>query len=205
MSPLQAVRGKGARALRPVWVYLGGPAGSGKTEIAGILAEDHGFHRFSLGDLCRVECRQRGWPEDRVHLQAAGDARRGSNPARLAAIACWKLLAVPGPVVVEGVRLFAEAAYLAQRGVIGIAVDAPAAVRAQRLRARDHYVGTLDHQTEREASDLWADLAINNAGSDRAALAQEVRITVARAILLHAERETRPSRRPTRDAVSLER
>jgi len=54
--------------IDPIVLYLAGPAGSGKTEVAAILAEQHGFTRISLGDLCREEATRRGWPANRSHL-----------------------------------------------------------------------------------------------------------------------------------------
>ena len=195
----------------PLRIYVSGPAGSGKTEVARLLQVQHGFTRVSLGDLCRAEARRRGWPEDRAHLQAAGDALRAGNPARLAALALAQVLGRPGPSVIEGVRLAAEATYLRARGVIGVSVEAPEHLRAVRLRARDGSSRVPEHVTEREALDLPADLRLLNDG-DRAGLDRAVRLMVARAALLQAERtcyarqaglSRTPGRR--REAAGIER
>ena len=173
----------------PPCIYLSGPAGAGKTEVARILEIQHGFARVSLGDLCRAECARRRWPQDRAHLQAAGDALRAGNPARLAALALGQVRGRTGPVVIEGVRLQAEARYLRAHGCIGVAVEAPETVRAVRLRARDGSSRVPEHRTEREALGLPVDLRLTN-GGDRAALERAVRLAVARAALLHVERGT---------------
>lgn len=195
--------------IEPLRLYLAGPAGSGKTEAAKMLAEEHHFARVSLGDLCRAECGRRRWPQDRAHLQAAGDALRGTDPAWLAVLAWERAGTARGPVVIEGVRLAAEAAALRARGVIGVAVEAPEAVRAGRLRARDGSSRVPQHRTEREALGLLVDLRLRNDG-DRAALEHAVRLIVARAALLQAERgsllhHARPVRTPRREAAGMER
>ena len=169
-------------------LFLSGPAGSGKTDVARLLEEQHHFCRVSLGDLCRAECARRGWPQDRPHLQRAGELLRQGNPAALAALALAQVLGRPGPSVIEGVRLAAEATYLRARGVIGVSVEAPAAVRADRLRARDGSGRVPEHRTEREAGALPVDLRLQNDHGDRAALARQVRVAVGRAVIIHAER-----------------
>lgn len=174
----------------PLRIYVSGPAGSGKTEVARLLQVQHGFTRVSLGDLCRAEARRRGWPEDRAHLQAAGDRLRGADPAQLAALALAQVRCCTGPVVIEGVRLQAEARYLREHGCIGVAVEAPEALRAARLRARDGSSRVPEHTTEREAGALPVDLRLTN-GGDRESLERQVRLMVARAALLQAERVSR--------------
>ena len=110
--------------MEPVRVYLAGPAGAGKTEAATWLCRRHGFARISLGDFCRVEAERRGWPCDRVHLQSAGDRLRDGDPARLAAMALDGARRL-GDVVIDGVRLVAEAEYLRAHDVIGVRVETP--------------------------------------------------------------------------------
>lgn len=195
----------------PLRLYLSGPAGAGKTEVARILEIQHGFARVSLGDLCREECRGRDWPADRKHLQAAGDALRAGNLSRLAILALAQVRGRPGPSVIEGVRLAAEASYLRARGVIGVAVVAPEALRQARLLGRDGSSRVPEHATEREAGGLVVDLRLVNDG-DRQALEKAVRLLVGRAVLLQAERRNllhgaRPARTPghRREAAGIER
>ena len=193
----------------PLRLYLAGPAGSGKTEVARLLEERHGFGRVSLGDLCREEAARRGVPADRATLQAMGDLLRATDPARLAVLAWARAKTIRGPLVIEGVRLRAEAEYLRRHGCIGVAVVAPEALRAGRLRVRDGSDRVPQHATEREAASLPVDLRLRNDG-DRAALEHAVRLIVARAALLQAERgsllhHARPVRTPRRETAGIER
>ena len=195
----------------PLRLYLAGPAGSGKTEVARLLEERHGFGRVSLGDLCREEAARRGVPADRATLQAMGDLLRATDPARLAVLAWARAKTIRGPLVIEGVRLRAEATYLRARGVIGVSVEAPAEVRAARLLVRDGSSRVPQHRTEREAGTLPADLRLVNDG-DRQAMERAVRLLVGRATLLHVQQSTahrggrpEPARRRLRETAGMER
>ena len=179
--------------MRPVRLYLAGPAGSGKTTVAELLVRGYGFARVSLGGLCREEAGRRGLPEDRATLQAMGDALRGPEPARLAILAWEQARGVPGPVVIDGVRLRAEAEWLMARGVVGVHLSAPNAVREARLLQRDGDAVVAPHGTESEAETLSADLWLQT-NEDRAELCRATRLLIARAHLLAAT--TRPSRQP---------
>ena len=153
--------------------------------MAEILVRDYGFARVSLGGICREEARRRGLPEDRATLQAMGDLLRGSEPARLAILA-WELARrAPGPVVIDGVRLRAEAEWLSARGALGVRVSAPDPVRAARLLRRDGATRVPPHPTESEAETLSADLQLQTS-DDRAEPCRATRLLVARAHLLAA-------------------
>ena len=170
--------------MRPVRLYLAGPAGSGKTTVADLLVRDYGFARVSLGGLCRGEARRRGLPEDRATLQAMGDMLRGSEPARLAILAWEQARRAPGPVVIDGVRLRAEADWLSARGALGVRVSAPKDVRAARLLQRDGDAVVAPHATESEAEMLHADLRLD--GENPESLRRPTRLLVARVHLLAA-------------------
>ena len=163
-------------------LYLCGPAGVGKSEVARILAERHGYTVLSLGDECRAAAALRGLPADRATLQRLGDELRGGDDAKLARDAYEVALRLRGPVVVEGVRLAAEGEYLASRGAVGVRVAAPDVERATRLRVRDGSDQVPDHRTEAEEPPHR--LVLTNRG-DRAALARAVRQAVGRATLEH--------------------
>ena len=187
--------------MEPVRVYLSGPAGAGKTEAAMWLCRRHAFTRISLGDLCRAEAERRGWLCDRTHLQAAGDRVRGGDPARLAVLALERARG-RGDVVIDGVRLVAEAEYLRAHGVIGVRVDVPEEIRRQRLGRRDGSAEVPDHATEREAGLLPADLTLC-AAADAVAYDLALRLLVARVAVLRATRraEARPAVREVRPCV----
>lgn len=144
--------------LEPVRIFLAGPSGAGKTAVAQHLAERHGFHRISLGDFCRREAERLGWPEDRRHLQQAGDRLRGTDPAtlgRLAVETCTPAGALG--VVVDGVRLPEEAQALRWDGFLGVGVSASEWTRARRLRARGERWPVPAHPSEWEAGDVEID------------------------------------------------
>ena len=169
--------------MRPVQLYLAGPAGSGKTTVAEMLVRDYGFARVSLGGICREEARRRGLPEDRATLQAVGDRLRGPEPARLAILAWERARMVSSPVVIDGVRLRAEARWLDARGAVGLAVLAPPQIRHARLALREGTGTVRPHATEREADGMQTDLTLDTS-QEEGQLARRLRLLVARAALL---------------------
>ena len=167
-------------------VFLAGPSGAGKSDVAWHLCKRHGFSCVSLGDICRVEAQRRGWPTDRMHLQRAGDALRGGEPARLAMMALEQ--AQGSAVVIDGVRLVAEGEYLRARGVIGVRVEAPEALRMERLVKRDGDSRMPSHRTEAEAGRVPADIVLVNT-RDALAFARDLRDVVARIAAVHIQRD----------------
>ncbi len=182
--------------MRPVRLYLAGPAGSGKTMVAEMLVRGYGFARVSLGGLCREEARRRGLPYDRATLQAMGDMLRGTDPARLAVLAWMRIQGMAGPVVIDGVRLNAEAKWLRARGAVGAGLLAPEDVRQSRLLGRDDCAGVPAHATEAQATAVPVDFALDTTGGAVGALQSRVRLLVARAHLLAVE-PRRPANRLT--------
>lgn len=154
-----------ARRLR---VYLAGPAGVGKTKVAERLASRYGFQRISLGDLVREECIRLGLPLTRANLQAVGDLLRRDrdDDAALAAMALERVLPDARGVVVDGVRLVAEAEALHRSGFVGVGIHARDDVRLGRLRARDGSADVPEHRTEREAERVPVDLRFANLSED---------------------------------------
>ena len=147
-------------------LYLAGPAGAGKSTVAELLRVRFAFHRASLGGIVRQECAARGIPPTRAHLQQMGDLMRGGDSAALAIRAH---LAVPDAVdnvVVDGVRLRTEAAYLRRHGYVGISVEAPARIRQERLRTRDGSPFVPVHATEVQAEYVPVDFALSTDTTD---------------------------------------
>ena len=169
-----------------VTLYLCGAAGSGKSTVAQILVGKHGFAALELSDVCRAECARRGWPMDRKHQQAAGDALRAFGTDDWLAKDAWHQAGrIAGPVVIAGVRLEAEADFLRRRGAFGVCVVSPAALCAARLAARDgaSAVAPEAHRTEVEEPDYA--LAIWNTGTV-AAMAAPLAAIVRQARIAHA-------------------
>lgn len=141
--------------LEPVRIFLAGPSGAGKTAVAQHLAERQGFHRISLGDFCRREAERLGWPEDRRHLQAAGDRLRGTDAATLGRLAVETSTPKRAlGIVVDGVRLPEEGQALAWAGFAGVGVSASDWTRARRLRARGEGWPVPAHPSEWEAGEV---------------------------------------------------
>ena len=170
---------------RRVRLYLAGAAGSGKTTVAEMLVHDYGFARVSLGGICREEAHRRGLPEDRATLQAMGDALRGPEPARLAVLAWEQARQVPGPVVIDGVRLRAEARWLDARGAVAPTVLAPPHMRHTRLALREGTGTVRPHATEREVDGIQTPLTLNTSQAEEQ-LAHHLRLLVTRTTLLSA-------------------
>ena len=132
--------------------------------MAQLLCERHGFHRVSLGSIARLHCLLRGLEPTRAAMQAAGDEIRGGDPARLARLAMQMAPGEAEDVVIEGVRLRAEAEALREAGYVGIAIHAPLNVRLERLQVRDGSVVVPAHHTETEADLLPVDFHLLNDG-----------------------------------------
>jgi dephospho-CoA kinase len=158
----------------PARIYLAGPTGSGKTTLAAVLEREYGFVRVSMGGLCRRIAAVFGLRGDRHGLQAVGDMLRYlSGPSALAELAAREALAARR-VVVDGVRLHAEAEYLRARGWRGIRLECSEADRAARLRARDGEIGDnrlSEHATEQEARTVAADVVLTVVAHEAMALA----------------------------------
>ena len=153
-----------ARTQR-VRVYLAGPAGVGKTTVAQALAARYGCQRIGLGDLVREECAHRGLDPTRANLQPVGDAIRTEHDddAALARLALDRALPGARGVVVDGVRLVAEAEALREAGWIGVGVWAEPEARERRLLARDGAADVPRHRTEGEADRVRVDIRFETA------------------------------------------
>ena len=158
----------------PLRLYLAGPAGSGKSAVARVLVERHCFRRIALGDLPRALAESRGLRPERAVLQALGDEIRGPDPGRLAMLALARLEGTER-VVVDGVRMPAEAEVLRTAGFVGVWVSTPYLVRRRRLEERGErwLHGEQHHQTEVHVPFIRTDFELDGSG-DLSALAAAV-------------------------------
>jgi deoxycytidylate deaminase len=123
-------------------VGLTGGFGSGCTTLAGVLANDLGFHSEALSTELRDEWgrHHEGTPL-REELQLLGDQMRKSDTGILARRAVERADSQTAEVkllALDGIRNVGEIEYLQQRfgdRFFLFAVDAPTAVRWQRVRA----------------------------------------------------------------------
>lgn len=144
-------------ALKHRLIGLTGSNGSGKGEAAAWLRA-RGYAYLSLSDILREELGREGVPETRDSLIAKGNAlRRAFGPDVLAR---RTLARVEGPTVIDSIRNPAEVAVLRREpGFILLAVDAPAAVRFERvrLRGRDESAADLPAFLRKEAEERGSD------------------------------------------------
>jgi EAL domain-containing protein (putative c-di-GMP-specific phosphodiesterase class I) len=149
-------------ARAPARIYLAGGAGSGKSTVAALLAERHGFVHAALGDFPRALAKARGLRPERAVLQALGDEIRGPDPARLARLALARVAGIERAVI-DGVRLPEEAAVLRAAGFIGVLVAAEKAERQRRLHMRGEYWDDREwqHPTEKRAASIEARFRIH--------------------------------------------
>jgi dephospho-CoA kinase len=160
-------------------IGLTGTNGAGKGEAAAFFIK-HGYAYFSLSDVIREKLVEGGFEPSRDNLIRTGnDLRKEGGPDILARLVMDK---VRGKAVIDSIRNAAEIAYLKKhKGFILLAVDAPAALRFERVlkRGRDESARTLEEFIRKEKEErsrdaaaqqldaclALADLAIRNEGS----------------------------------------
>ncbi len=138
----------------PRIIGLTGTNGAGKGEAAAFF-QTKGFAFFSLSDLIREDLRKKKRPLTRDNLIRAGnELRRRFGPDILARRI---LRRVKGPAVVDSIRHPREVERLrTQPGFRLLAVDAPAALRFQRVkrRGRDESALTLEEFLAKEREEM---------------------------------------------------
>jgi len=124
--------------VSPIWktrlIGLTGTNGAGKGEAAAYLVS-RGYAYASLSDVIREGLRAEGREPSRDNLIAKGNAlRRDHGPDILARIV---LETIAGRTVIDSIRNPSEVAALRrQDGFVLLAIDAPPALRFERVRKR---------------------------------------------------------------------
>lgn len=134
----------------PRLIGLTGTNGAGKGEAAAFFRK-RGFAYFSLSDLIREELRKRQLPPTRDNLIRAGNALRRRYGADI--LARRVLRRVKGDAVIDSIRNPLEVEHLRTwKNFRLLAVDAPAAVRFERVkrRGRDESAATLEEFKAKE-------------------------------------------------------
>lgn len=138
-------------------IGLTGPNGAGKGEAAEFL-KAQGYAYFSLSDEIRDKLREEGKTASRDNMIEKGNAlRKQFGPDILARLIMAK---VRGKAVIDSIRNMSEVDYLRGRGdFVLIAVDAPAEIRFERVKARgrNESAQTLDQFVRKEAEEKGDD------------------------------------------------
>jgi len=137
----------------PRLIGLTGTNGSGKGEAAAFFM-GKGYACLSLSDIIREKLREDGLEPSRDHLIAGGNAlRKQGGPDILARLVMER---VRGKTIIDSIRNPSEVAYLRnQPGFVLVGIDAPAALRFERLqkRGRNESVRTLEEFIRKEAEE----------------------------------------------------
>ena len=160
-------------------IGLTGTNGAGKGEVANFLKKK-GYAYYSLSDLVRQELNKEGKELNRNNLIKMGNKLREKFGADILARLVVKK--IRGKAVIDSIRNPKEVEYLRQqKNFIMVAVDAPAALRFERVkkRGRQESVSTLQEFIQKEAEEMtnnqkgqqlqncmkMADIKIENVGS----------------------------------------
>lgn len=120
-------------SAKPELIGIAGSFASGKDTVAHALEADYGFTHVSTGDMVReVAQRERGSIERPVLFEVADEHRHRDG----AGVFVVHALEKPRPLVITGIRSLGEAKALKQAGGTLLFIDAPAAVRYERMQAR---------------------------------------------------------------------
>jgi dephospho-CoA kinase len=146
-------------------VGLTGTNGAGKGEVASFF-EKRGYTYYSLSDLIREELQKKGEEPTRDNLIKIGNALRKKSGADI--LARRVMRKVRDKAVIDSIRNPKEVEYLKkQKNFILIAVDAPAAMRYERVkkRGRQESASTLQEfiqKEEEERSDSEKEQQLQN-------------------------------------------
>lgn len=161
---------------RRLTIALAGAPGSGKSTVAGDLAERLGGEAASFGDFVRHIASQVGRDHERATLQGIGHARvEEGAEAFVMAFLAWAKPEADRPVIIDGVRHRDVDASLRSwasregRDYALVLIEASVHERARRRHGGDeNEVGAIDaHPVERETRDALpgvADLVVDGNG-----------------------------------------
>lgn len=134
----------------PKLIGIAGSFASGKDTVAHALEADYGFTHVSTGDMVReVAQRERGSVERPVLFEVANEHRHRDG----AGVFVTHALQKPRPLVVTGIRSLGEAKALKAEGGALLFIDAPAAIRYERMQARHRDLETELSLEEFEANE----------------------------------------------------
>lgn len=116
-------------------IGITGTLGAGKGTVVEYL-KAQGFAHYSVSSMLRGILESQGKTANRDSYSVLGDALRTLHPA--GPIALLHALAddAAANIIIESVHDVPEATFLKERGAVLIAVDAPLAVRYERISAR---------------------------------------------------------------------
>lgn len=146
-------------------VAIAGPAGSGKSTIAGIFASDYGYTPYALAEPIKQIARTYlpTYKDRRTAHQTIGEAIRSLDERvwvdHLLRTAAWE------KSVVDDLRLNVERIALRDAGWVILRLSVPPEIRTLRIKERDGRTMTqeqLNHRTEVEAALIDADAVIDN-------------------------------------------
>ncbi len=160
-------------------IGLTGTNGAGKGEVASFF-EKRGYITFSLSDLIREELRKKSKEPTRDNLIKMGNALRKKFGADI--LARRVMRKVKDKAVIDSIRNPNEVECLKKhKGFILIAVDAPVAMRYERVKKRGRHesASTLEEFIQKEEEEMsnfekgqqlqncmrMADVAVINAGT----------------------------------------
>jgi len=135
-------------------IGLTGTNGAGKGEAAAFF-QSKGYARFSLSDILREELERRGLELNRDNLIRTGNALRLRYGPDILARRILKR--VQDRSVIDSIRAPQEVACLRRRrGFVLLAIDAPPALRFERVqrRGRNESASTLDEFIRKEQEEM---------------------------------------------------
>lgn len=135
-------------------IGLTGTNGAGKGEVAAYFTKK-GYTYFSLSDLIREKLRKEKKEETRDNLIKMGNHMREKYGSDILAKLIMKKL--KNKAVIDSIRNPREVEYLRkQKNFILLAIDAPVALRYERVkkRGRQESASTLQEFIEKEAEEM---------------------------------------------------